>query len=668
MPTLTQPVHLSKHSPKKGVLKNLKGLLLVKSFSSLTDKLDTSTMSSSQSSSANLDSRKRQSKRDDAIRRRIEHDLNKKKKNGSTTTRRKKATPGTVLSLKPTDPIICKTTSTVYEVSQLMTAKRENCVLVVDEIGQLLGIFTAKDLAFRIVGSGLNANQVTIDQIMTKGPICANANTPAGEALTLMVEKGFRHLPVLDDDNHIVGVLDITKCYAEQMSKLERMHSSSKKLYEALDSVHNEIGVSEQPQHVYQYFETLKDKMNGPTLENVLDAHAEPIYTNVKASVYEATILMKENRTTAVLVKDTNDEVAGIFTSKDVVLRVIAAGLNPKKCSIVRVMTPQPDVAHVGLPISEALRKMFDGHYLNLPIVGDEDEIIGIVDVLKLTHITLNQLKLLESTPELTSQTSDDSIAAPPTGEGPAWNNFWTSLDHHTTDGETESAHSDSLMDGGSGAGGNGTFSNSGVGATGSLAPDITPSEFNSFNVDIKPSDSVSHVESIPLKASSLKYSSSVAIDEVPFTFKFKSPGIEGRVHRITLKSSDGITKLRELIDGKLHEKDYTALNIQPDEKYAISYVDDEGDIVSITTDDDLCECIKINLKVENDKADLYLHNPHEHATIEDVKSIYSRKSIGKNSNTSNDLIVGIPNEILIPGALAVLGSSIIIGFIFSRK
>ncbi|RCK63733.1 Meiotically up-regulated gene 70 protein [Candida viswanathii] len=615
-------------------------------------------MSSTHSSSANLDSRKRQSKRDDAIRRRIEHDLNKKKKSGAATTRRRKATPGTVLSLKPSDPIICKTTSTVYEVSQLMTAKRENCVLVVDEIGQLLGIFTAKDLAFRIVGSGLNANQVTIDQIMTKDPICANANNAAGEALTLMVEKGFRHLPVLDDDNHIVGVLDITKCYAEQMSKLERMHSSSKKLYEALDSVHNEMGVSEQPQHIFQYFETLKNKMNGPTLENVLDAHTEPIYTNVKASVYEATILMKENRTTAVLVKDTNDEVAGIFTSKDVVLRVIAAGLDPKKCSIVRVMTPQPDVAHVNLPVPEALRKMFDGHYLNLPVVGDEDEIIGIVDVLKLTYVTLNQLKQLETAPEFASE-SGVASSTTPTGEGPAWNKFWTSLDNHT-DGETESAHSDSLME-------TGVFS-SGDGAPGSGAPGVTPSEFHSFNVDIKPSDSVSHVESLPFKASSLKYASSAAIDDIPFTFKFKSPGIEGRVHRISVKSSDGITKLRELIDAKLHEKDYGVLKIESGELYAISYVDDEGDVVSITTDDDLAECIKINLKLENDKADLYLHNPHEHATIDDIKSIYSKKSIRKNKSGSSDLIPGVPNEVLIPSALALLGVSVILGFTFARK
>ena len=139
--------------------------------------------------SAVSDSRKRQTKRDDAIRRRIENDLNKKKRGGTRTSRNRRAAPGTVLSLKPTDPIICKTSSTVYEVSQLMTARRENCVLVVNDVGELLGIFTAKDLAFRVVGSSLNANSVTIDQIMTPNPQCANANAAAVSYTHLDVYK-----------------------------------------------------------------------------------------------------------------------------------------------------------------------------------------------------------------------------------------------------------------------------------------------------------------------------------------------------------------------------------------------------------------------------------------------------------------------------------------------
>lgn len=593
-----------------------------------------------------LDLRKRQSKRDEAIRRRIEHDLSKKKKNGSRITRHKKAIPGTVLSLKPSDPIICKTTATVHEVSQMMTATRENCVLVVNDIGELLGIFTAKDLAFRIVGSGLTANSVTIDQIMTADPICANANNPASEALNLMVERGFRHLPVLDNDNQIVGVLDITKCYAQQMEKLERMHAQSKTLYDAWNSVHNEIGVQDQPQHVFQYFETLKSKMNGPTLDNVLDETTEPIYVSVKTSVYEATVLMKENKTTAVLVKDTNQEVTGIFTSKDVVLRVIAAGLDPKNCSVVRVMTSHPDVAYASLPIQQALRKMFDGHYLNLPVVNNEDDIIGMVDVLKLTYATLTQIKQLEA------KDLPLSLDVPEQGnEGPAWNKFWTSLD------DNESVHSDSLMEESAAAN----------------APDVTPSEFQSFNVDIKPSDSISHVDESPTKGSTAAGSLIHNVqDDSPYIFKFKSPAIEGRVHRITLKPSDGVLLLRKLINSKLNDKDFIKLNVSKpsdneDESassnngVAISYIDDEGDVVSITTDNDLTECVRINHRLGNEKADLYLHNPHQHPSVDEIKPI-------KRGTKQEPFVPGIANEVLVPGVLAVLASSIIIGIALSRK
>ncbi|CAK7901705.1 hypothetical protein CAAN1_06S05336 [[Candida] anglica] len=595
------------------------------------------------------ESRKRQSKRDDAIRRKIENDLSKKKRSSTRTNRNKKGAPGTVLSLNPSEPIICKPSSTVYEVSQLMTAKRENCILVVSDVGELLGIFTAKDLAFRIVGSGLNANNVTIDQIMTPDPMCANSNTPASEALNLMVHKGFRHLPVLDDNNQIVGVLDITKCYAQQMEKLERMHASSKKLYEALDSVHSEIGMSQQPLHIFQYFENLKSKMNGPTLSSVLDGTTTPVYSNVKASVYDATVLMKENHTTAVLVKDNNEDVTGIFTSKDVVLRVIAAGLDPKKCSVVRVMTPQPDVASQNLSIQEALRKMFDGHYLNLPVVGDEAEIVGIVDVLKLTYTTLNQIKVIEENETAESNPAIGSGAGDH-NEGPAWNKFWTSLDND----DTESLNSDSIG--------------------GAAAPDVTPSEFHSFNIDsIKPSDSVSYINS-PTR-NPLNRSKSIGnIDsQIPFTFKFKSPAIEGRVHRISIQPSEGISKLRELIDSKLHEKDLTFLKgAYEDEIYAISYIDDEGDVVSITSDHDLVECVRINKQLQNDKADLYIHNPHEPAPVEEARIRGGRPtsstSSSSNNGSSNELIKGIPNEVLIPGALGVLATSIIIGLVLGRK
>lgn len=571
------------------------------------------------------DSRKRQSKKDDAIRRKIEFELSKKRGQSSRVSRKSKAAPGTVLYLKPSEPIICKTATTVYEAAQMMSARRENCILVVNDSGELIGIFTAKDLAFRIVGSGLSATSVTIDQIMTPSPICANTNSPASEALTLMVEKGFRHLPVLDDDNHIVGVLDITKSYAQQMEKLERLHTSSKNLYEALDSVHSEMGVADQPRHVFAYFEDLKSKMDGPTLQSVLDHTTNPVYTNVKALVYEATILMKENRTTAVLVKDLSGEVLGIFTSKDVVLRVIAAGLDPKKCSVVRVMTPQPDVAQSTTSIQHALRQMFEGHYLNLPVVDEDHDIVGIVDVLKLTYATLNQIKRIEL--------NQAGEAGEPTSEGPAWNKFWTSLDND----DSESAHSDSVAS----------------------APDVTPSEFQSFNLDINPSDSISAVGESTSSRRPTKTVSNLSEAE-GFSFKFKSPAVQGRVHRVLLQSSDGLQELRSVVDGKLHHKDLEVLGVNHDEVYAISYVDDEGDVVSITSDNDLRDCMRINRLLGNNRADLYLHNPHEQAPVEHIKHI--RKQ------SSSELVPGVPNQVLIPGVIAVASTIAAVFVLTNRK
>jgi CBS domain-containing protein len=109
--------------------------------------------------------------------------------------------------------------------------------------------------------------------------------------------------------------------------------------------------------------------MSGPTLESVLNG-VPPTTVSVRTSVKEAAQLMKENHTTAVLVQD-QGSITGIFTSKDVVLRVIAPGLDPANCSVVRVMTPHPDFAPTDMSIQAALRKMHGKSFAPLPQPGN---------------------------------------------------------------------------------------------------------------------------------------------------------------------------------------------------------------------------------------------------------------------------------------------------------
>lgn len=172
----------------------------------------------------------------------------------------------------------------------------------------------------------------------------------------------------------MVGLLDITKVFHEALDKVERGSSASQKLYTALESVQTELGggVAANPQAaaMMAFVESLRDKTALPDLASVMDARTHPATVGPRTTVRDAAKLMKENRTTAVCVMEGGAntagqpsgapaKIAGIFTSKDIVLRVIAAGLDPGRCSVVRVMTPHPDVAPPSMTIQDALKKMY---------------------------------------------------------------------------------------------------------------------------------------------------------------------------------------------------------------------------------------------------------------------------------------------------------------------
>jgi CBS domain-containing protein len=69
---------------------------------------------------------------------------------GSRSSKKKAAPKGTVAALKPSPALTVPENITVSEASQLCAAKRTDCVLVVDDEEGLSGIFTAKDLAYRV--------------------------------------------------------------------------------------------------------------------------------------------------------------------------------------------------------------------------------------------------------------------------------------------------------------------------------------------------------------------------------------------------------------------------------------------------------------------------------------------------------------------------------------
>jgi len=167
-----------------------------------------------------------------------------------------------------------------------------------------------------------------------------------------------------------MGLLDITKVFHEALDKVERGSSASQKLYSALEGVQSELGhgLASNPQAaaMLAYVDALREKTALPDLTTVMDARTQPATVSPKTTVKDVAKLMKERRTTAVCVMEPGVgggrvKIEGIFTSKDVVLRVIAAGLDPSRCSVVRVITPHPDVAPPTMTVQDALKKMLGG-------------------------------------------------------------------------------------------------------------------------------------------------------------------------------------------------------------------------------------------------------------------------------------------------------------------
>ncbi|RKO83908.1 hypothetical protein BDK51DRAFT_24606 [Blyttiomyces helicus] len=304
--------------------------------------------------------------------------------------------PGTVAAMSPNPAVALQETARVIEAAAYMAAKRQDAVLVVDADGHLSGILTDKDCAYRVVAEGLNPRTTLVSAVMTRYPISVTTSTSASEALNKMVAGHFRHLPVEEKEDDVVGILDITKCLYEALEKLERASESSRKLDEALSTVESAacaIPTTRSSSAALRTAELLRSQLALPTLNlaSLLASQAaSPPVADAHATVIVAARAMRAARETAVLVFDTEDmgSLAGIFTSKDLVLRL---ALPPP-------LSPPAKWSEGEFEHTLRSRHLCptDGRYLHLPVVDEEGVVAGMVDVLKLTYTTLTQVRTVE--------------------------------------------------------------------------------------------------------------------------------------------------------------------------------------------------------------------------------------------------------------------------------
>lgn len=339
-------------------------------------------------SDSSLSRGKHRSSMDERIRQKADGELYKK--SGREGIKRKllsREEPGTVGSLKPSPPISISMDATVTEASLTMAAKRVDSLLIMDKFDELRGIVTDKDIAFKVVAENLDAGTVRVNEIMTKSVQCVYTSQQANEALSLMINGGFRHLPVLSEEGDVIGVLDITKCLYEALLRLDKLLGSSRKVHDALEAVQREFGTS----GLAQQFEQIREKLLVPDVHSILEPESL-VEATTKTTVLDAVKIMKKQKSTAILVFDESKKLNGIFTTKDLVLRVIASKNQPRNTSVIRAMTPKPDTVSLETTIYDALKIMQERKFLHLPVVDSRQKAIGLIDVMTLTLSVLNRI------------------------------------------------------------------------------------------------------------------------------------------------------------------------------------------------------------------------------------------------------------------------------------
>jgi len=431
------------------------------------------------------------------------------------------------------------------------------------------------------------------------------------------------------------------------------------------------------------YVEALREKTALPDLTTIMDSRTQPAVVGPRETVREVARLMRERRTTAVCVMEppsnpgSPPRIAGIFTSKDVVLRVIAAGLDAGMCSVVRVMTPHPDTAPPTTTVHDALKKMHNGHYLNLPVVEEDGRLVAIVDVLKLTYATLEQMNHM--TTEATGETAKDAEG------GPMWGRFFDSLGGHD---ETESAHSGSHMPADAH---NSSFS---------------PSHLQqSPHSEVHPNDSASVADD----ASALGYGGHKVVGNIPsiaglavpaddgtYVFKFRTPS--GNTHRFQARKDD-VEHLRDIVSGKLTAdtffaefKPIAADDPVPDPlDFKLAYTDADGDTVLMTSDSDVTDAVKIARDRGVDRVVLIVQGGRGWADVgvgksedkpaaavqNESKEIEKSEAMLHDSVQSTppipghgsptDEVFGIPRDLLLPASIGALAVVIVGIFTVSR-
>jgi CBS domain-containing protein len=127
--------------------------------------------------------------------------------------------PRTIRSIiEDQEPVTAPAHTTVAEAARLMKKRAVGALMIVED-DKLVGIFTERDALFKVNATGLNAQTTQIAEVMTRNPQTIHPDKPFLDALHLMHESSFRHIPVVENGRPI-GMISARDAFGSELGEL----------------------------------------------------------------------------------------------------------------------------------------------------------------------------------------------------------------------------------------------------------------------------------------------------------------------------------------------------------------------------------------------------------------------------------------------------------------
>lgn len=97
---------------------------------------------------------------------------------------------------------------TVLRALEIMAQHDVGALLVLDG-DRLAGVFSERDYARKVILQGKASKQTKVSEVMTDRVICVAPETRIEECMAIMTDKHVRHLPILDSDEKVIGIVSI---------------------------------------------------------------------------------------------------------------------------------------------------------------------------------------------------------------------------------------------------------------------------------------------------------------------------------------------------------------------------------------------------------------------------------------------------------------------------